>query len=116
MATNTEKLTPLNIALRPAEGRGGLEWLGQRIAPQLAFRRADGKHFGDQAPFLTKVAHSPARVTNVTFISTHRDCAVMTCLVTDNSKGTAKIITAFASLCYRGDDFPAEFEARLAVE
>ncbi len=91
MATNTEKLTPLNIALRPAEGRGGLEWLGQRIAPQLAFRRADGKHFGDQAPFLTKVAHSPARVTNVTFISTHGDCAVMTCLVTDNSKGTAKI-------------------------
>lgn len=55
MATDKDVLTQLNIDIGHSEARGDREWLNKRIAPHLAFRRADETTIDNRALFLNKV-------------------------------------------------------------
>ncbi len=90
MATDKDELSRLNIDLGQAEAKGDREWLEQHIAPQLAFRRADGKTIDNRIAYLNKVHSSEERKTTVTSIDIHGDRAIVVCLVTTSAQSGEK--------------------------
>ena len=82
METEKEKLTQLNNSIGYAEARGDRKWLGENLAPELAFRRSDGKTVDDRTAFLEKVTIGGARETTIDSIDIHGGRAIVKCLVT----------------------------------
>jgi hypothetical protein len=60
MLTDEDALRTLNLELNHAENEGDRGFLAGVLAPELAFRRADGKTVDDAGRFLQKVAKKPA--------------------------------------------------------
>ena len=77
-----DALEQLNVKVGDAESKGDGEWLASFIAPELAFRRADGTTIDNRAAFLAKVKLSDPRETTVESIELYGDRAVVKCIVT----------------------------------
>ena len=90
MQNDAETLKQLNIQSGEAESRGDRDWLEGVIAPRLAFQRADRVTVDDRSQFLSKVKTSDARQTRIESIDIIGDRAVVKCVVTLMSAGTAK--------------------------
>jgi hypothetical protein len=90
VATDQNELIQLNSDFGHAEASGDHEWLGQHIAPPLAFLRADGKTIDDRATFLSKVSPCSPGETQIISIDIHGDRAMVACLVTVQSQTEAK--------------------------
>lgn len=80
--TDMDALERLNIEIGDAESNGEKERLASLIAPELAFRRADGATIDNRAVFLSKVKQSDPRETKVESIEVYGDRAVVRCIVT----------------------------------
>lgn len=90
MQKDVEALKQLNIQIGEAESRGDRDWLEGVIAPKLAFQRADRVTVDDRSQFLSKVKASDVRQTRIESIDIIGDRAVVKCVVTLKSAGTAK--------------------------
>jgi hypothetical protein len=90
MKNDAEVLKQLNIQIGEAESRGDRDWLDDVLAPKLAFQRADRVTIDDRSQFLSKVNASDARQTRIESIDIIGDRAVVKCVVTLMSSGTAK--------------------------
>lgn len=90
MQNDLEVLKQLNIEIGDLESSGdkkAYERLAAEIlAPELAFRRADGTTFDNRQEFLDKLKPSAKRETEVESIHLYGDRAVVTCIVTMESK------------------------------
>ena len=93
MQGDIQALEQLNIQIGIAESKGDDEsrkWLGGILAPQLAFRRANGATFDNRDEFLKKVKpsepHEPERVTEIVSIDLHGNRAIVTCVVSMGDK------------------------------
>jgi hypothetical protein len=86
------ELADLNVRIGDAESRGDAEaktFLGDVIAPVLAFRRASGKLDG-RAEYLQAVAPSDQRNTTIEAIEVYGNRAVVRCVVTMKSAAGEK--------------------------
>jgi hypothetical protein len=77
-------LEQLNVEIGYAEDRGDRVWLDGVLAPQLAFRRANGQ-IVNREEYLQAVAPGGRRETQVESIALSGDRAVVTCIVTIRS-------------------------------
>ena len=80
-------LADLNVRIGAEETKGDAaskEWLGQVIAPVLAFRRASGKLDGRTA-YLAGIGPSAPRETTIQAIEVAGDRAIVRCVVTMKS-------------------------------
>jgi Domain of unknown function (DUF4440) len=78
-------LEELNIRISIEESKGdgaSQSWLDSILAPQLAFRRADGITFDNRDEFLKKVKHGDPRETELLSVDLYGDRAIVTCVVT----------------------------------
>lgn len=82
MSGDVETLRSINIEIGNAETKGDAAQADRYLAPKLAFRRADGKTFDGRAEFLSKVAASPERETEIETVSVYGNRAIVTCIVT----------------------------------
>ena len=77
-------LEEINITIGKMEHQGDRDawyWLDSILAPQLAFRRANGS-LDNRCEFLTKVKPSEPRETEIVSIDLHGDRAIVECIVT----------------------------------
>jgi Domain of unknown function (DUF4440) len=74
----------LNVEIGDAEDRGDSVWLDGVLAPQLAFRRANGQ-IVNREEYLQAVAPGGPRETQVESTVLFGDRAVVTCIVTIRS-------------------------------
>ncbi len=90
MPDDQKELEQLNIEVGIKESIGDDESrkrLMEILAPQFAFRRADGITFDDRDEFLQKIRRSDPRETKLVSIDLYgKDRAVVTCIVTLKSK------------------------------
>ena len=90
MQDNQKELEQLNIRVGVEESKGddkSRNWLNGIIAPQLAFRRANGATFDNRDDFLKKITSSDPRETEVVSIDLYgKDRAIVACVVTVKSK------------------------------
>jgi hypothetical protein len=77
-------LEQLNVEIGNAEDRGDSVWLDSVLAPELAFRRANGQ-IVNREEYLQAVAPGGPRETQVESTALFGDRAVVTCLVTIRS-------------------------------
>ena len=82
MQSDEAGLRECNIQIGVAETNGDRDWLDTILAPQLAFRRADGITIDDRRAFLNKVKPSDPRETQVESIELCGDRAIVRCIVT----------------------------------
>lgn len=85
MENDLQKLEQLNQRVGVEESQGddaSREWLNSILAPQFAFRRADGSTFDNREAFLAKIKPSGPRETEVVSIDLHGDRAIVACIVT----------------------------------
>jgi hypothetical protein len=92
MHDDRKTLEDLNVKIGEMEDQGDRDawyWLDGILAPQLAFRRANGS-FDNRCEFLKKVKprepHEPKRVTEIVSIDLHGNRAIVTCIVTMGDK------------------------------
>lgn len=83
------KLAEINVMIATAESRGDADWLKAALAPEFAFRRADGRLVG-AAAYVEAVRPSAERKTMIESISLHGDRAVATMIVTMPRDGEIK--------------------------
>jgi uncharacterized protein DUF4440 len=78
------RLREINEGINRAENHGDRDWLATRIAPQLAFQRADdARTVDDRDAFLEKVKPGGTRVSRVLEpIQVFGDRAIVQCIVT----------------------------------
>ena len=81
MQEDKEVLTQLNIEIGEAESRGDIKRLAEILAPELAFRRANGQ-ITNGLGFLQGVKKSDERTTKISLIEIYGDRAFVRCLVT----------------------------------
>lgn len=89
MQDDRKLLEELNLRIGVEESKGDDEsrlWLDSILAPQLAFRRADGTTFDNRGEFLKKVKPSGPRATEVVSVDLHGNRAIVTCVVTMGDK------------------------------
>jgi type II secretory pathway component PulK len=90
MENDLQELEQLNIRMGVEEDNANdaaCEWFDSKLAPQLAFRRANGT-FDNRDDFLKKVKSksSDRRETEVISIDLHGNRAIVTCIVTMGDK------------------------------
>jgi hypothetical protein len=81
MPTALDVLTDLNLRLGAAESKGDKQLLDDLLAPELAFRRANGQII-DRETFLKAVkpsAHRETRIESISLLGLER--AIVTCIV-----------------------------------
>jgi Domain of unknown function (DUF4440) len=90
MTSDFDALTQLNVQIGVAEAEGDKDSLGQKLAPVLAFRRADGTCV-DRAAFLDGITRSASRQTTIESITLlGADRALVTCVVSMSIDDTPK--------------------------
>jgi hypothetical protein len=85
MQDDRKTLEELNIRIGIEESKGddaSRSWLDSILAPQLAFRRADGITFDNRDEFLKKVKHGDPHETEIVSVDLYGDRAIVTCVVT----------------------------------
>ena len=86
-----EQLRALNVAIGEAETRGDSNFFDELLAPAFAIRRFDGKRIDDREQFISAVAKSAARTTEVESVTLFEsDRALVVCVVTLADPGGAK--------------------------
>ena len=85
MQNDIDVLTELNLQIGKTETAGDAAaraWFEGKLAPTLAFRRADLKTFDDRSAFISKVAPADPRDTTIQSIDVIGDAAFVNCVVT----------------------------------
>jgi hypothetical protein len=92
MQSDYEQLRALNVEIGEAESRGDSHFFEDLIAPVFVIRRADGRSLDDRTSFISAVAQSAQRTTeiqSITFFGANR--ALVECVVTmESSEGTKR--------------------------
>ena len=86
METNQDELRFLNIELGEAESRGDGDYFRAHLAPAFAMRRAKPGVYDDRAEFISKIAASPARTTDIESITVYGNRAIVVCTVSMEGK------------------------------
>jgi hypothetical protein len=93
MENDIEVLTKLNMEIGNRETAGDAAahaWFEERLAPKLAFRRADLKTVDDRTEFIRKVAPADPRETLVQSVDVNGNAAFVRCIVTVKSAAGEK--------------------------
>ncbi len=69
MPSDYELLRTLNLEIGDGEAHGDAEFFEDLLAPAFAMRRADGKRTDDRGRFITSLAESADRSTEVNAIT-----------------------------------------------